>query len=137
MSNTAVFTGGGPMSEFLRTIYQQVRSTRNIPPDPLLDDVEEIASRRPLSLAARNTINGQGQTTYKATMNSQYTALRTTFNRKFFVECNLHYFSADEVRKARQSFDRTKEDMENVLRYITEQVQNKLTRARWHTIGEI
>jgi len=122
------------MSEFLRTLHQQLRS--NLPPNPLLDDVEEIASRRPLSLATGNTSNGQGQTTYKATMDTQYTALRTAFNRKLFVECNLHYFSGDEVRKARQSFFRTKVDMENVLGYITEQVQNKLTRRRWPTIRE-
>src|SRR5271170_5075158 len=124
MSN-AVFTGGGPMSEFLRTIHEQLRS--NLPPDPLLDDVEEIASRRPLSLQSTgNTSNGQGQTTYKATMGTQYTALRTAFNRKLFVECNLHYFDADVVREARQTFVQTQEQMENVLRYITEQIQKKL-----------
>jgi hypothetical protein len=122
------------MSEFPRTIHQQL--CLNLPPDPLLDDVEEIASRRPLSLGTRNSSNGQGQTTYKATMDTKYTALRTAFNRKHFVECNLHYFSADEVRKARQSFVQTKVDMENVLRYITEQVQNKLIRQRWPTIRE-
>jgi hypothetical protein len=122
------------MSEFLRTIREQPRS--NLPPDPLLDDVEEIASRRPVSLAPGNTSNGQGQTTYKATMDTHYTALRTAFNRKLFVECNLHYFSAEEVRKARQSFVRTKADMENVLAYITEQVQNKLIRRRWPSISE-
>jgi hypothetical protein len=122
------------MSEFLRTIHQQLRL--NLAPDPLLDDMEEIASRRPLSLGTGNSSNGQGQTTYKVTMDTKYTALRTAFNRKHFVECNLHYFSADDVRRARQSFVQIKVDMENVLRYITEQVQKKLKRRRRPTIRE-
>lgn len=134
---TTVFTGGGPLSEFLRTIHQQLRSN-NIPPDPaLLDDVKEIASRTAVSLATGTASNGQSPTTYKATMDSKYVALRAAFNRKLFVDCNLHYFSAEEVRKARESFTQIKADMESVLRYVTDQVQNKLISRRWPTVGDM
>jgi hypothetical protein len=122
----SVFTGGGPLSEPIRTIYRQLR--RNLPVDAdIMEKVEEIGSRpRVHSTGSKNSNLDR--------IRSQADALRRAFNRLYFIECNLLKFDDDELKDAREAFQKSKniiEGEDSSLLYITMMAEEYLKTRRY------
>lgn len=134
----SVFTGGGPISEPIRTIYRQLRC--NLPADAdIMEKVEEIASRTSAhsihsSSSGIHSISDGSKGSHLDRIRSQADTLRKAFNRLYFIECNLLKFNDDELKKAEETFHKNRnmiDSEDSSLEYITLMVEDHLKTRRY------
>ena len=132
----SIFTGGGPMSEPIRTIYRQIRG--NLPADAdIMEKVEEIASRtsagstHPRPSGIPSVSNGS-KSSHLDRIRSQADTLRRAFNRRYFIECNLLKFDDDdlkeaeeELRKSRNMIDIEDSSLESIKKIVKHHLESR------------
>lgn len=123
------------MSEPIRTIYRQLR--RNLPADAdIMEKVEEIGSgtRGHSTPAYIPQAPGGSKNSHLDRIKSQADALRRAFNRLYFIECNLLKFDEDELKDAREAFQKSKniiDGEDSSLLHITTMVEEHLKTRRY------
>jgi len=99
----AIFTGGGPLSEPVRTVYREIR--RTFPEDPAIMATVDFIANRPAAGTATPTSSLE-------VLKIQANHLRITFNRKQFMECNLGFFEMDQLIDAAKQYHEAKHLLE-------------------------
>jgi hypothetical protein len=101
-----------------------------------MEKVEEIGSRPRVHSTPAYT--PQAHTGSKNSnldrIRSQADALRRAFNRLYFIECNLLKFDDDELKDAREAFQKSKniiEGEDSSLLYITMMAEEHLKARRY------
>lgn len=123
------------MSEPIRTIYRQLR--RNLPADAdIMERVEEIGSRPRVhsTPAYIQQAHAGSKNSNLDRIRSQADALRRAFNRLYFIECNLLKFDDNELKDAREAFQKSKniiESEDSSLLHITTMAEEYLKARRY------
>ena len=94
------FTGGGPLTEHVRTVYCQIRKSALPDPDAILAvdgfAKEQIPSDTGVPVLRLDVIRREAE------------ELRRAFNRKHFLECNMSIFKVEDLEKAGRQYEAAK-----------------------------
>jgi len=94
------FTGGGPLTEHVRTVYCQIRKSVLPDPDAILA-VDGFAKEQ-----IPNHTDGAVLRLEKIQREAE--ELRRAFNRKHFFECNMSIFNVEDLEKAARQYEAAK-----------------------------
>ena len=99
LASMSIFTGGGPLSEPVRTVYRQIRMSLSVDPD-IMATVEMLANR---------VVEGGSRS---QAIESQAEDVRRAFNRRQFMECNITFFDHETLENAIQRYEEAKQLLE-------------------------
>lgn len=103
LAEMSFFTGGGPLSEPVRTVYRQIR--KSLPSDPDIMEALEGMVNKP----AVHPVNHES---ILEVLNRQADELRVAFNRKHFIECNMSMFDVAVLEEAAMRYEAAKSVLE-------------------------